>query len=116
MLTGDVVPPSAHVRELPPAVDAMILWLLAKEPSARPPSGESLVSQIESVLAAPHDYQAVAAAREAHLRRRAREHVLLNGMRAVAGAVGALAFAWLVREMLSLRPEAGDLPLHAGDV
>ena len=111
VLSGDVVPPSAHVPELPTAVDAMILWMLAKERTERPPSGVGLAAQIESVLAAPHDAQAVSAARDAHLRRRAREEAVANLLRMVAGAVGALAFSWLMREMLSLRPEQGEASL-----
>ena len=72
-LEGDVLPLSAHLPGAPEAVEALIGWILQKDPKSRPPCGAALVAEVEAVLDAPHDAARVARARAAHDRRRRRQ-------------------------------------------
>ncbi|HET7505620.1 MAG TPA: protein kinase [Kofleriaceae bacterium] len=44
-------PPSAHVPELPPAIDDVVMWLLHKEPAQRPPDLRTAVAAFEQAVA-----------------------------------------------------------------
>ncbi|WP_435602318.1 protein kinase domain-containing protein [Streptomyces sp. bgisy130] len=43
-------PPSAHVPQLPPECDALVLRALKKEPSDRPPDAEAMLGTVERIL------------------------------------------------------------------
>ncbi|MBI4864121.1 MAG: serine/threonine protein kinase [Candidatus Riflebacteria bacterium] len=49
-LRGDLVPPGRFRPEIPPAVEAMVLWLLARDPLDRPASAEAARSGLEPLL------------------------------------------------------------------
>ena len=110
VLSGDVRPPSAHVPDLPPAVDAMIVWLLSMDPRERPRCGPALLAQMERTLVAPDDVQGVERAREAHRRRCARDALLVTCTRVVGAVVGMVVTAWIVWETLKLQPAAEGTP------
>ena len=100
VLSGELQPPSAHVRNMPPAVDAMIMWLLATDPHDRPPGGEALVSEIESVLRHPNDAARVQRAREVHARRALREANIEWCVRCAGMAVAVVVTAWMLLPFL----------------
>ena len=101
-LAGDIKRPSTFVPELPAAVDALIMWLLSKEPDERPASGEGLVELIRTVLAAPHDARRVEAVRAADVQQRASKGQQ-EWRSWVAMGVAALAFAsYLLHELTSM--------------
>ena len=110
-LHSDVQPISAHLPDVPKAVEALLHWILQREPRVRPPCGPYLVAQMEAVLAAPHDAQRVLRAREAHERRRRRQDMLSSCLHAAALSVGGLLFAWLAWDTLMLPDEPGGLQL-----
>ena len=107
VLSGEVLPPSARACGIPPAAEAMVLWMLAKSPRARPPSGASLVRLLEAVLASPHDGAHVLAARAAHMRRCKLQDLAALGLRLAGGTLAALAVGWLLWEASELRPDGG---------
>ncbi|MFE7543173.1 protein kinase domain-containing protein [Streptomyces platensis] len=43
-------PPSAHVPQLPPECDALVLRALNKEPTDRPPNAEAMLDTVERIL------------------------------------------------------------------
>ncbi|MEU6328875.1 protein kinase [Streptomyces sp. NPDC047049] len=43
-------PPSAHVPQLPPECDALVLRALNKEPTDRPPNAEAMLGTVERIL------------------------------------------------------------------
>src|SRR5690606_28103078 len=51
-LQDEPLPPSARHPDLPPSVDQGVLWMLAKEPSARPPNLVTAVDALEDAAAA----------------------------------------------------------------
>ena len=99
-LNGEAVPATAHVPDLPPAVVALLSWLIQKEARARPPCAASLVAEIEATLADPHDAQRVARARQAHDKRRQLQAALTSARQIAAVSVGTLLLAWLSWETL----------------
>jgi hypothetical protein len=44
----DAAPPSTHLPDLPPAIDDVVLWLLAKEPADRPADLRTAVHALET--------------------------------------------------------------------
>ena len=92
-LEGDVLPLSAHLPGAPEAVEALIGWILQKDPKSRPPCGAALVAEVEAVLDAPHDAARVARARAAHDRRRRRQDALAMCMHAWALSVACSSWA-----------------------
>jgi eukaryotic-like serine/threonine-protein kinase len=46
-INADAKPPSSHVEELPSVADDVVLWLLAKEPTARPADCRTAVRALE---------------------------------------------------------------------
>jgi tetratricopeptide (TPR) repeat protein len=53
ILVEEVVPPSAIVPELPPALDELVLRMLAKDPGARPDGGRPVADALARIAAAP---------------------------------------------------------------
>jgi len=104
-LEGDVLPLSAHLPGAPEAVEALIGWILQRDPKSRPPCGAALVAEVEAVLDAPHDAARVARARAAHDRRRRRQDALAMCMHALALCVGVLILGSLMWEMWEMRME-----------
>ena len=51
VLTKEVVPPQVTQPDLPPALNALILRCLAKDPTKRPATAEALVQGLEAILA-----------------------------------------------------------------
>lgn len=51
VLTKEVVPPQVTQPDLPPALNALILRCLAKDPAKRPATAEALVQELEAILA-----------------------------------------------------------------
>ena len=101
-LAGDIRPPLMYAPGLPAAVDALIMWMLSKEPGNRPASGDGLVELIRMVLDTPHDAPRVEAVRAACQQQRssAREAEWRSW---VAMGVAALAFAsYLLHELTSM--------------
>jgi len=112
-LHSEVVPVSTHLPSVPAAVEVLILWILQKDPNARPPIGPTLTAMIEAVLAAPEDATHVTRAREAHEKRRRWQDMLVKGKQGAVVVAGLLVFAGLVWETLTLEPEAEQGALHA---
>jgi serine/threonine protein kinase len=108
VLSGEVLPPSARVTGVPAAVEAAMLWMLQKEPRARPPSGDALVALLEDVLRAPHDEQRVRDAQRAHARRRAREDAVRATLCVVGCVLIILMMAWVMCEASELRPSTPE--------
>lgn len=44
-----IVPPSHYVPEIPPVLDALVLWLLQLNPLARPESASEVIAQLELI-------------------------------------------------------------------
>jgi tRNA A-37 threonylcarbamoyl transferase component Bud32 len=44
---AEAIPPSAHVPELPDAIDGVVLWFVHKEPAQRPPDLKTAVAVLE---------------------------------------------------------------------
>ena len=85
-----------------------MLWMLQKEPRARPPSGDALVALLEDVLRAPHDEQRVRDAQRAHARRRAREDAVRATLCVVGCVLIILMMAWVMWEASELRPSTPE--------
>ncbi len=47
-INDDPLPPSAHLPDLPPSIDDVVLWLLAKDPADRPADLRTAVRALES--------------------------------------------------------------------
>ena len=109
-LTGEGSYTSVHARapDVPPAIRAMMDWMLHKDPDARPASGDALVAHIEAVLRSPFDAHAVRSARQAHERRRRRADLRSCAARNVAGTIGLMLFTWLLWITLELRDPVPD--------
>jgi serine/threonine protein kinase len=54
VLCGEIIPPSHYVASLPLAIEATLLWLLARDPDVRP-CASILPDIIHGVCAAPYD-------------------------------------------------------------
>ena len=105
VMSGEVLPPSARVPNLPPAVDAMIVWLLQKDPRDRPPCGQALVDEIQAVIERPGDVRRVLRARKAMARKWQWEDRVNRCLRLLAGLVAGALLAWLTWETLQAMPE-----------
>jgi serine/threonine protein kinase len=91
VLRDPPLPPSSLVGDLPPAVDALILWCLDKRPDRRPAHPARLVQEMEVVMSAPDD------ARRVHRQRRQQARtwqvpVVVGSAVLVVGAL--FAFLW----------------------
>ena len=55
VLTQEPVPPLTLVKELPPALNELILWSMAKNPAQRPADTEAFATALAAVVADPAD-------------------------------------------------------------
>ena len=86
------------------AVEALIMWLLSKEPSDRPTSGEALTSLIQAVLKAPHERERIKAVRAAYQQQRCAADKQQWASRVALGVSAAAFMVWLLLELLAVAP------------
>jgi uncharacterized membrane protein len=94
----------------------MMLWLLQKEPQARPLPGALLTGTIDALLRTPHDAERVAAARQAHKLQRRKKERYHRWTRAMGIAFGVVLITWLVWEALMLHPDQTEAQVAHGQV
>jgi len=111
-LTEDFEPLSAHVSGVPSELPSLIERMIAREPSARPQSAESVVSHLEAVLsgsASPPPPKVVSSGSS-----KPKSKLLLIGLAAAAGTV---AFVFLGGdEAPKLEPDPNPQPGPTVDV
>jgi len=101
----DPAPPRTHTPELPERVDDVVLWLLAKEPGARPPDLRTAVSALAGPLATDTQPSNVVVPRRSQLASASindgpckSRAPLLAGLGAALGVAGIAAFFVMSRE------------------
>ena len=115
VLAGAVRPPSAYARGLPPAVDALVLWLMRREPSARPAS-RGVRAAVQAVLdhadnaARLRELWAAVPLREEEGGRDAGWSWV---RRAATGAVVLMAVGVACAELAAMRPDGGGAEVAA---
>ena len=110
VLQGNVQPPSAYA-DVPPAVEAMVMWLMATDAESRPSTrGPVLAQEIQRLLGTPYDGERVRRARRAsHEQHRVEaRHYWAHGMMVAAAVIAFIALVG--RELAALAPgqEAND--------
>lgn len=108
VLAGDLRSPSQFGVQLPPAVELLIMRMLAREAAKRPPSGLSLEDALRHVLERPNDVIGVQAILEG-----AAQECAFDRRRWWAWCAATVAFAAVVltvalKELLALRPDSED--------
>lgn len=113
VLRGELVPPRERVPSLPPAVEAIVMWMLSREPSERPPL-DVLTPTLEAMLAVPDGAPSLAttdgvqAVRERYLQRRARSDALALVKHVACWALAAAVFSGAVWDFMMHQHDVVD--------